>query len=252
LLETYTKAWSTQSVLKRIEVLGRKRVFLESQDQSTFKQQLGLYRQEIEAGRGAVLVGVCRGKLSEGIDFSDDAARCVIVFGIPYPNYVDPKVTLRRHYLDTKGASGQQWYGMEAARTVNQAIGRVIRHRRDYGVIILADQRYMQQRGQLSAWLRDKVQVAEDLQGQYGLIAGFHERVTAMNLVKDTAAVRTLPAPSSFIVEAVKTEKPLSKQQTDTVEIRNKVNIADDIKAMLKTVVDPQYTLPAPKPPSTI
>jgi Rad3-related DNA helicase len=39
---------------------------------------------------GSVLMGVCRGKLSEGIDFSDDAARCVIVFGIPYPNYQAP------------------------------------------------------------------------------------------------------------------------------------------------------------------
>lgn len=45
---------------------------------------------------GAVLIGVCRGKLSEGIDFSDDAARCVIVYGIPYPNYMDPKVILKR------------------------------------------------------------------------------------------------------------------------------------------------------------
>ena len=67
-----------------------------------------------------------------------------------------------------------------------------------------------------------------------------------MNLVKDT--VRALPPPSSFVVEAVKTEKPLSKQQTETIEIRNKVNIADDIKAMLKTVVDPHYALPALKP----
>lgn len=61
---------------------------------------------------GAMLMGVCRGKLSEGIDFSDDAARCVIVFGIPYPNYLDPKVILKRHYLDTKnqGITGQKWY----------------------------------------------------------------------------------------------------------------------------------------------
>lgn len=42
------------------------------------------------ANTGAVLIGVCRGKLSEGIDFSDDAARCVIVYGIPYPSYLDP------------------------------------------------------------------------------------------------------------------------------------------------------------------
>ena len=53
-----------------------------------------------QANTGAVLVGVCRGKLSEGIDFCDDAARCVIVFGIPYPNYKDPRIILKRHYLD--------------------------------------------------------------------------------------------------------------------------------------------------------
>ena len=78
---------------------------------------------------GAVLMGVCRGKLSEGIDFSDDAARCVIVFGIPYPNYVDPKVILKKHYLDEMRkdlndnskilVSGQKWYQIEASRTVN-------------------------------------------------------------------------------------------------------------------------------------
>jgi len=57
-------------------------------------------RGEDASNTGAVLMGVCRGKLSEGIDFSDDAARCVIVFGIPYPNYLDPRVILKRYYLD--------------------------------------------------------------------------------------------------------------------------------------------------------
>lgn len=156
-----------------------------------------------------MLIGVCRGKLSEGIDFSDDAARCVIVFGIPYPNYMDPKVTLRRHYLDAKGMSGQKWYNLEATRTVNQAIGRVIRHRRDYGVIILADVRYQQQRSQLSSWLRDKAQLVDDFQGQYALMAAFHERIRNMNLVKES--VKALPAPTPSIVESFRPEKGVPK-----------------------------------------
>ena len=51
---------------------------------------------------GAILMGVCRGRISEGLDFSDNAARCVIVVGIPYPQMVDPKVILKKEYLDAK------------------------------------------------------------------------------------------------------------------------------------------------------
>jgi len=35
--------------------------------------------------RGAVMMGVCRGRMSEGLDFSDNAARMVIIIGIPFP-----------------------------------------------------------------------------------------------------------------------------------------------------------------------
>lgn len=38
--------------------------------------------------------------------------------------------------------SGQEWYSQQATRAVNQAMGRVIRHRHDYGAIILADERF--------------------------------------------------------------------------------------------------------------
>lgn len=36
---------------------------------------------------------------------------------------------------------GQEWYKQQASRAVNQAVGRVIRHRHDYGAIILCDER---------------------------------------------------------------------------------------------------------------
>ena len=43
---------------------------------------------------GAVLFGVCRGSFSEGFDFSDHDARCVILVGIPNANFTDPKMVL--------------------------------------------------------------------------------------------------------------------------------------------------------------
>lgn len=52
--------------------------------------------------------------------------------------------------------SGDDWYFLEATRAVNQAIGRVIRHKNDYGAILLCDQRFNQQRqkSQLSSWIQ--------------------------------------------------------------------------------------------------
>ena len=41
-----------------------------------------------------------------------------------------------------EGLAGEAWYVQQAARAVNQAMGRVIRHRGDYGAIILADERF--------------------------------------------------------------------------------------------------------------
>ena len=38
--------------------------------------------------------------------------------------------------------TGEAWYSQQASRAVNQAIGRVIRHRHDYGAIILCDDRF--------------------------------------------------------------------------------------------------------------
>lgn len=42
--------------------------------------------------RGACLLAVCRGKVSEGLDFADSRARLVLLTGIPYAPAMDPKV----------------------------------------------------------------------------------------------------------------------------------------------------------------
>ncbi|KAJ1687934.1 hypothetical protein LUZ63_019324 [Rhynchospora breviuscula] len=117
---------------------------------------------------GAIFFAVCRGKVSEGLDFADQAGRAVVVTGMPFSTKTDPKVRLKREYLDQpasrlktdlKGLTGEEWYVQQAARAVNQAVGRVIRHRRDYGAIIFCDERFLQQgrQEQMSYWLRPHV-----------------------------------------------------------------------------------------------
>lgn len=112
------------------------------------------YDSALRTGGGAILFAVCRGKASEGMDFRDKRARGVIVIGLPFPSSQDAKVQHKRAYLDQTGQNGSAWYASQAHRAVNQAIGRAIRHEKDYGAIILLDERFSAYANQLSLWLR--------------------------------------------------------------------------------------------------
>ena len=97
---------------------------------------------------GALFLAVFRGKVSEGLDFADNNARAVICVGIPFPALKDPLVELKRQYNDVKKVtnpnilSGQKWYEIQAFRALNQALGRCIRHKNDWGAILMVDERY--------------------------------------------------------------------------------------------------------------
>ena len=111
------------------------------------------------SGNGALLFCVFRGRFSEGINFSDELARAVIVIGVPFPSMADVKLQLIKDSLT--GRHQQRFYSSLAYQAVNQAIGRVIRHKDDYGCVLLLDSRYCEDQGRrsLSKWLRPFVQV---------------------------------------------------------------------------------------------
>uniref|UniRef100_A0A0D9YB76 Regulator of telomere elongation helicase 1 homolog n=1 Tax=Oryza glumipatula TaxID=40148 RepID=A0A0D9YB76_9ORYZ len=144
-----------------------KQPVIEPRQSSNFPNAIEDYAAKLRdsSTTGAIFFAVCRGKVSEGLDFADRAGRAVIVTGMPFATPTDPKVRLKRDYLDklgsasnknSKALTGEEWYVQQAARAVNQAVGRVIRHRHDYGAIIYCDERFVWQnyQSQMSYWLR--------------------------------------------------------------------------------------------------
>lgn len=58
-----------------------------------------LINQACESGRGAVLLSVARGKVSEGVDFDHHLGRAVLMFGIPYVYTQSRILKARLEYL---------------------------------------------------------------------------------------------------------------------------------------------------------
>ncbi|KAI8893457.1 hypothetical protein BC833DRAFT_608282 [Globomyces pollinis-pini] len=79
-----------KTIWERISLL--KKPFTEPKSKTEFGEIMTMYDKEIIDGRGAIFFAVCRGKASEGLDFSDEKARAVIICGIPYPALKEPKV----------------------------------------------------------------------------------------------------------------------------------------------------------------
>lgn len=96
--------------------------------------------------RGACLFSVMGGKLSEGINFSDNLARAVVIIGMLYSDRNDPILNEKLNSMEKIYPGGSKYfYNTLCMKTVNQSIGRSIRHIGDYASIILVDIRYSQQ-----------------------------------------------------------------------------------------------------------
>lgn len=159
--------WQNKGIWNQIE--RSKRIFIEPKFKDEFTNTIKNYYKQInnETMNGAIFMAVCRGKVSEGVDFADINGRAVIITGIPFAPMFDPKIRLKKKYMQhnrtttNESLSGDQWYQLEASRAVNQAIGRVIRHRHDYGAILLCDIRFNRpvQKSHLSQWIQRHIRI---------------------------------------------------------------------------------------------
>ncbi|KAI9654589.1 MAG: ATP-dependent DNA helicase chl1 [Alyxoria varia] len=144
---------------------------------------------------GAILLAVLSGTLSEGINFADALGRGIVVVGLPFPNPRDGVWRAKLEYhsaprpstrdvvasdtpltpalassasVNTTTAEKEKhkekrqrsYTEAQVMRSINQSIGRAIRHKNDHAAILLLDRRWTAPggrgeslRGKLPAWI---------------------------------------------------------------------------------------------------
>ncbi|KAH0832205.1 putative DNA repair helicase [Lanmaoa asiatica] len=173
------KAWNTTQHMDKFGA--KKTVFLEPHASSEVRVNIarvcggGKNIDVSDKRTGAILFAVVGGKLSEGLNFSDELARAVVVVGLPFANKNSPELQERMRYANevekrlgnkrhpgTKDAASELYENM-CMSAVNQCIGRAIRHRVDWASLILVDQRYCSAsiQNKLPAWIRDGIAVCD-------------------------------------------------------------------------------------------
>lgn len=99
--------------------------------------------QRFGDGRGCVLVG--SQSFWEGIDMPGDALQCVLIDKLPFPPPGDPLVQARVRQLRQQGRDPfNEYFVAEAAVSLKQGAGRLIRSETDRGLLVVCDPRMRQ------------------------------------------------------------------------------------------------------------
>jgi len=119
-----------------------KKVYFESKSANI--DEVYLKYSESANQEGAFLFIIIRGRFSEGINFTDKLCRCLVVVGIPYFPLKNTLISEKIKYITSNESkeSADKWYTKQTFKSLNQTLGRVIRNKNDYGIILLLDQRY--------------------------------------------------------------------------------------------------------------
>ena len=99
--------------------------------------------QRYGSGRGCVLIG--SQSFWEGIDMPGDALQCVLIDKLPFPPPGDPLVEARVRQLREQGKNPfDAYFVAEAAVSLKQGAGRLIRTETDRGLLVVCDPRMRQ------------------------------------------------------------------------------------------------------------
>lgn len=178
---------------------------------------------------GGVLMGVCGGKLAEGIDYKGEALNGVAVIGLPLAVYDDIQKEVNAYYIRKYGKTNGMLiaYTLPAINRALQAAGRVIRAESERGVLLFCDRRFggdgLGSVNQfLPVWVRDELTVVSAAPG----------RKIIENKIKDWGAV----APAVHIENAEVAKKDPEKRTKRSKSVREDLRILAQKLGVERTV----------------
>ncbi|KMV65916.1 Rad3-like DNA repair helicase [Encephalitozoon cuniculi EcunIII-L] len=155
-MEEIVSLWAETSIIN--EISKNKLVFVETPDGRETELALANYKRACDNGRGGMLFSVARGKVSEGVDFEDGYGRCVVMLGVPFQYTESVRLKKRLDFLrEEHGIKEYDFLTFDAMRHAAQCLGRVLRNKNDYGLMILADERFERndKKSKLPKWIRN-------------------------------------------------------------------------------------------------
>jgi DNA excision repair protein ERCC-2 len=121
-----------------------KEVFTEPKESREATATLQEFVSLPEKGRAGILFAVCGGKWSEGLDYRGEMLRGAMVVGLPLAPYTSVRKMVIEYYKHKFGREGEFIsYTLPAINRALQALGRVLRTPEDTGVLVLAEERFL-------------------------------------------------------------------------------------------------------------
>jgi len=129
--------WSSKRIIKEEQRMSKRRV--EGMISTLYEQK--------DMG-GVAIFGVLNGKLSEGVDYSDNILDALVCIGLPMAPPSAKQDALMEYFTD-KFDRSRAWKYVSLQPAVNsvlQALGRPIRKREDRAIIVLLEKRMLERR----------------------------------------------------------------------------------------------------------
>jgi DNA excision repair protein ERCC-2 len=139
-------------------------IFFEPRDTQEAQIALRKFLSLPSQGESGLLIGVCGGKWSEGLDYRGEMLAGAMVIGLPLAPYNRVRQMIIHYFRNKFGEEGEFIsYTLPAINRALQALGRVIRTPEDKGVLVLGERRFLEPRVgcALPSWMREELIVCD-------------------------------------------------------------------------------------------